>query len=259
MHSSISRTLKVLAPFAASLGLLLAPAGASAADFGKVRGWWPLNEGRGQTAHDWSGQRNHGTLGSTPGADANDPTWIKGIFYGSGLNFGGDDFVSIPDSDALEPQRFTLSLWTRAAQSPGQFSYLLAKGSNQCVAASYGLWTASNGGVEFYIWNGHDLVRSASASSERIWDGRWHNLSATYDGTTARLYLDGVSLGNPPGSADPISYDQPDGTTSFGGYRGSCDLLFSGDIDRVMLFDKVLPVEQIWERFGFVLNKPTFE
>jgi len=36
-----------------------------------------------------------------------------------------------------------------------------------------------------------------------------------------------------------------------------CDLLFTGDIDQVMLFDKVLPIKQIWDRFGFILNKPT--
>lgn len=55
-------------------------------------------------AHDWSGHGNHGQLGSTPGVDNNDPTWIRGIFgLGYGLNFSGDDFVAIPDSDALEP------------------------------------------------------------------------------------------------------------------------------------------------------------
>jgi len=258
MRPSLRRTAKVLVPLVATLGLLAAPASASAFDFGKVRGWWPLNEGRGQTAYDWSGNRNHGMLGSTPRVDANDPTWIKGIFWGSGLNFGGDDFVSIRDSNALEPQTFTLSLWVRAPQSPGPFKYLIAKGSNQCVAASYGIWTASNGGIEFYVWNGRDLVRSGSTPNE-IWDGRWHNVTATYDGFSAKLYRDGKDLGAPPGSPDPITYDQPDGVTSIGGYRASCDLLFSGDIDQVMMFDKVLPVEQIWARWGFILSRPTYQ
>ena len=251
------RTASVLAPLLAAAALLAAPAGASALDFGKVKGWWPLNEGRGQTVYDWSGKRNHGMLGSTRGADAHDPSWIKGIFWGSGLSFGGDDFVQIPDSGALEQSTFTLSLWARAPQSPGPFSYLIAKGSTECVAASYGLWTSSNGGIEFYIFDGNNLVRSGSASADRIWDGRWHNLSATYDGTNARLYLDGKSLGEPLGSPDPVVYDMADGATTIGGYRGSCDLLFNGDVDEVMLFNKVLPIEQIWSRWGFILGRPT--
>ena len=31
-----------------------------------------------------------------------------------------------------------------------------------------------------------------------IWDGRWHNVTATWDGSNARLYLDGKSLGETP-------------------------------------------------------------
>jgi hypothetical protein len=74
-----------------------------------------------------------------------------------------------------------------------------------------------------------------------------------------KLYLDGRDLGDVPGSSDPLVYDQPDGTTSIGGYRGSCDLLFSGDIDQVMLFDKVLPIPQIWARYGSSLGLPTLQ
>jgi hypothetical protein len=258
MLPSARRTLKVLAPIAAMLGLMVAPTGASATgiDIGKVRGWWPLNEGKGQTVYDWSSYRNHGTLGSTPGVDANDPSWIKGIFWGSALNFSGDDFISIPDSDALKPQKFTISLWTRAPQSPGQFKYLLAKGSDGCISSSYGIWTASSGGIEFYVWNGHDFVRAAGTANG-IWDGRWHNVSATYDGFQSKLYLDGKSLGDAPGSVDPLVYTQPNGAPTLGGYRGSCDLLFNGDLDQVMIFDKVLPIELIWQRFGSILGQPT--
>jgi hypothetical protein len=255
MISIVRRTAKVLAPTVVSLGLAAAPAGATTPDIGKIRGWWPMNEGRGQTIYDWSGQGNHGTLGSTPGADANDPSWIKGIFWGSALNFSGDDFVTIPSDGSLAPNQFTVSLWARAPQSPGQFKYLVAKGSNQCVSASWGLWTSSAGGLEFYIYNGQGIVRANSVTP--MWDGRWHNISATWDGSNASLFIDGVRQNPPTSSPLPIDYSAPNGTTTFGGYRGSCDLLFTGDIDQVMLFDKVLPIESIWDRWGFILNKPT--
>ena len=255
MHSSVRRTAKVLAPILVTLGLVATPAQATGIDIGKVRGWWPMNEGKGQTVYDWSGYRNHGTLGSTPGADANDPAWIKGIFWGSALNFSGDDFVSIPSSGSLAPTKFTVSLWTRAPQSPGQFKYLLAKGSNACVSASYGLWTSSAGGLEFYVWNGNGIVRANTI--DPIWDGRWHNVTATWDGANAQVFIDGKSQGAATSSPAPIDYSAPDGTTTFGGYRGTCDLLFTGDIDQIMLFDKVLPVELIWQRFGSILGQPT--
>ena len=98
------KTVRVI-PALAVLFSLAVPAAASAAsiDF-PLRGWWPLNEGKGQTVYDWSGKGNNGFLGSTPQADSNDPSWTKGIFFGSALNFGGDDFISVNDSNTLEPQ-----------------------------------------------------------------------------------------------------------------------------------------------------------
>jgi hypothetical protein len=39
-------------------------------------GYWQFNEGSGQTTADVSGNGNTGTLGSTAGADVNDPAWI---------------------------------------------------------------------------------------------------------------------------------------------------------------------------------------
>jgi hypothetical protein len=48
-----------------------------------------FNEGSGQVLHDYSGNNNHGVLGSTTGADTNDPTWT-----GKGASFTTDDYIS---------------------------------------------------------------------------------------------------------------------------------------------------------------------
>src|ERR1700742_1280078 len=77
---------------------LAAPASANAGVLDTVRGWWPMYEGSGQVVHDLSGHGNNGQLGSTPGVDDNDPSWIKGVLFGSALHFDGRDFVRIPDS-----------------------------------------------------------------------------------------------------------------------------------------------------------------
>lgn len=48
------------------------------------------NEGTGQTLTDYSAHGNNGTLGTTAGADTNDPAWGP-----AGLTFGGDDLVMV--------------------------------------------------------------------------------------------------------------------------------------------------------------------
>ena len=231
------------------------PATASAAYDWPLGGWWPMNEGRGQTIYDWSGNGNHGQLGSTAGVDANDPSWIRGRFFGSALNFGGDDFVRIRSSKALEPEKVTVSLWFRGNGSPGTYKYLIAKGGDNCTAASYGLETGWNGGLWFYIWNGTQQIGSGYADPS-VWDGKWHHAAGTFDGTLTKLFIDGKEVGEGSSSPAVIDYSLPEEATTVGGYRGTCELLFNGDIDNVKVWNKALPIADIWRRLAELFGRP---
>ena len=140
---------RLIAVGALAVGLA-APATANAGVLDSVQGWWPMYEGSGQTIHDLSGKGNNGTLGSTAGADDNDPSWIRGVLFGSALRFGGDDFVRIPTSPALAPANLTVSAWIRGTAG-GAYKYVLAKGANGCNAASYGIYTDADGLLRFYV------------------------------------------------------------------------------------------------------------
>jgi hypothetical protein len=234
---------------------LAVPAAASAAVDFPLRAWWPLNEGRGQTVYDWSGKGNNGFLGSTPQTDANDPSWTKGIFGTSALRFGDDDFVSVNDSNSLEPQQITVGAWIKASQSPGTFRYILAKGSDQCIASSYGLMTGWHGGLQFYVWSdGHQLLSAWHDAS--LYDGKWHHVAGTFDGTLTKLFVVGKDMGEGSSSSGTIDYVGPSGSTTIGGYHGSCDLMFAGDIDEVHIWSLALPVDQIWKKWGWLLGQP---
>jgi Concanavalin A-like lectin/glucanases superfamily len=204
-----------------------------------------MNERSGQTVYDWSGNGNNGVLGSTPGVDSNDPTWIKGIFnVGSALRFDGDDFVSIPDSPSLRPEKLTVSAWFRADTSPGPLNYIVAKGSDFCQASSFALYTGSTGGLAFYIYDGTNWVGSPVADPS-VWDGKWHNAAGTYDGNTVRLFIDGRQIGTGTPSNITINYDLPRAAATLGAYEGSCELFLHGDVDGVSLWDRALPVSDI--------------
>ena len=87
-----------------------------------------------------------------------------------------------------------------------------------------------------------------------MWDGKWHNASGTFDGSTVRLFIDGKEIGSgmPRGGA-PIGYGTPAGNTTLGAYGGTCDLSLTGDLDEVSIWKKALPIAEIWKKAAFLL------
>jgi len=238
----------LLAVVTAAVALAM-PATASADSFNfPLVGWWPLNEGSGQTVRDWSGRGNNGYLGSTTSADANDPSWIPGVFAGSALRFDGvDDWVTIPSSSSLEPQNLTVAAWFRSSSPPGSYRYIVGKGSQQCDTGTFGLYTGAGGGLAFYIADttSHYFVTPEAPYS--YYDGNWHHLAGTFDGSKVKLFIDGNLISSAAASG-PIKYDLADRTAQIGGYGPNCNanLQLGGDVDGVQIWSQALPVDTIW-------------
>ncbi len=141
----------------------------------------------------------------------------------------------------------TVSAWIKHAGSPGDFSYVVAKGANGCIAASYGLYSGSDGGLEFYVSQGHGSVYARSPDAgQRVWDGNWHLAVGTYDGSTIRLYVDGVEVGTGTPWPGSLEYLLPNSNDFYiGNYPGCADHEFLGAIDDVMVWNRTLGAAEI--------------
>ena len=242
---------------AVAAACLIAPSASIAS--GPLAGWWPMNEGSGQTVYDWSGNDNHGTLGSTPGVDANDPAWTNGMSgAGRALAFDGEDFVTIPASRSLEPRRLTVSTWLKRDTTPGLFKYIVAKGGQACDSASYGMYTGSQGGLAFYVFDGTNYFVSPEAP-ESVWNGKWRNAAGTFDGSKVRLYVDGrqVGSGTPVPAGTAIAYPLENGGGGFGDYpnHACANLKLHGDIDTVRIWNQALPIDLYWAIARSLFNR----
>ncbi len=232
--------------------ILLTAAAPAGANF-LPAGMWSFNEGRGTVAYDVSGHRDNGHLEGLA-------QWTQGRFQG-GLNFdGAAAAVDVPDSPALEPATVTVSVWVNSSASPGSYKYILAKGANGCLAASYGLYTGANGGLQFYVASNQGLFWTLSPSAgQSVWDGQWHNVIGTYDGSTVRLYVDGRQVGEGTQDNSPIAYGLPTSNDLLiGDYAGCAGLDFNGSIDEVKVFDRALNPLEIATGYQFSRWLPTY-
>lgn len=230
---------RTIALFGALLALaLIAPA--ANANTGPV-GRWQLNEGGGSVAVDSSGNGDSGTL-------LGGSSWTRGP-SGAALTFDGvSGAVRVPDAPQLEPSAaVSVAAWVARTGSPGNYRYMVAKGGHGCVAASWGLYSGPNGGLQFYISRGHgtSYARTADAGPG-VWDGQWHMAVGTFDGTTIRLYVDGAQVGSGTVYPGPIEYQLSDANELFVGDYPSCaDKDFGGTISDVRIWNRALGATEV--------------
>jgi hypothetical protein len=158
---------------------------------------------------------------------------------GQAFHFANQGFVAAAPSATLQPVNVTAAAWVRSATPPGAFAYILSQGAIGCGFASYALYTGANGGLQFYASDGNSPTLSADAGPS-VWDGNWHFVLGTLEGSTPRLYVDGAAVGPAVPMANPINYQYPVTSFAIGAYRGTCDLRFTGDIDDVQIYSRTL-------------------
>jgi hypothetical protein len=228
-------------------------AGAAQADDSVVVGQWRFDEGAGQVAVDDGPFGLDGRLGASNGVDARDPARIAG-HSGGALRFDGRTFVRLPTSDQLAPATTTLEAVVRADGSPGHYRYIISRGAQECLAGSYGLYSAADGGMAFYVFDGTSYRISAAAAPADIWDGAWHHVAGVFDGGFLRLYIDGRPVGSPFAAPLTIAYALTSSDMYFGTYEGSCSLPLRGDVDGVRIWrgplapDYIAQLSDAWLR-----------
>ena len=118
---------------------------------------------------------------------------VKGP-YGNAIDLNKQDqWVQVYRADAVEISgtglTLTLDLMPRHYNASG--GYLITKGENQ-----FGLKQQGTDNLLFYIDNGSKQTLTAPLPAD--WEGKWHNVTATYDGAAMRIFIDGAEAASKP-------------------------------------------------------------
>jgi hypothetical protein len=194
-----------------------------------------LGETAGTTAADGIAGRQGTYVG---GATLNQTGALDGDSDGAVTLDGADDGVVVPYSTTLNPSQFSLEAWARPTVGVGW----------QAVATN---WEGpnSNGGFSLWIDDGNNWSAWASSPSGTIWEvtgghavlGQWVHLVETYDGTTLRLYVNGVLAGHADGPYTPQSTQPFRIGQGAPGYESP----FQGTIDEVAVYGHALSQDRV--------------
>jgi hypothetical protein len=215
----------------------------------QLLGYWKFDEEEGMFVKDDSSHNNHGKLDLGSGSVLPSRIASSHLF---GLRFNGLNSVNIPRSPSLEPDTLTVMAWVKGNR-PQDLAYILSKGADSTTAASFALYSGNNNGLIFYIYDGDSYYSSPEISvPDEIWNNEWFHVAGSYDGSSVRLYINGLEVGSGTAISTSIKYDLPtDQALLIGSYFGSSG--FVGDIDEVMIWRGAMTTEEISE---FVVNNP---
>lgn len=200
-----------------------------------------LEEGSGTLVSDASGQGNDGTLVNGPvfGVDTADGSAF-------GLRFDGvDDYVDLGTFDAAGTG-LTLASWFKADSYPGDPRLISKATSTEENGHVFMLsTTASDGATRL---RGRLKVGGATttliATTGNLDTGVWHHAALTHDGTTLRLYLDGVEVGSTALSG--VVDQNPSVAVAVGSQpAGAGGQHFDGLIDDVRILQRALTAAEI--------------
>jgi hypothetical protein len=193
--------------------------------------YYPLDEGTGTIAADLSGNAHDGTLpdGGT--------SWIPWGAINGAINIDGSNGsdIKLGSWDPSEGTgQLSVAMWIKWSGTGNQNQGLLSKraGGWSVDNMLFGLRvTQSDAGIRLH--HAGTMVAVAGALTPVV--GQWAHVAATFDGTTGRLYVNGVEIGSGPFSLG----NDPAAEMRIGSYNNDSPC-YNGDIDEVRLYNRAL-------------------
>jgi len=166
------------------------------ADLGRgLVGYWPLDEGTGATAYDWSGSGDNGTLNAST-------TWGVGQVDGTAASFPSSSSANIttsPNNQVNINDNLTISFWLQGASTTGAYAAIVA--NDPTFTTGYMVARAATT-TNVYI----RLDTSAGTNQNggvigNAFNGNWNQVVWTISSGTVKGYLNGSLWGE---TAAPI-------------------------------------------------------
>jgi hypothetical protein len=202
-------------------------------------GLWPLDDAATSTAAAAPGA----TAGRYQGSHAPATSGPLAAQGGPGASFDGtSSAVTVPpDGSGSGTSPYTFELWARPTSVDGVYRFLISH--EETIAGKRegtGVWL-SKSGLGFERWSGG--VGTSITDAKGLPLDTWSQISASFDGTTMRLYVDGVLVGSRATIAPLSAVSGPlviGAGAPRGGQANARTGFFAGDLADVALYPAAL-------------------
>jgi uncharacterized repeat protein (TIGR01451 family) len=192
--------------------------------------WWPgETDGRDLT-------------GANPATPQGNVTLVPAM-VGQGFHFDGtNSYLQVADSPSLRPEVFTIDAWVKFDSLESLPQVLLSKFDTQNNTAGYMLY-ATPGEVEpvfEFMLGSASYTFYLTAWSPEITAGVFYHVAATWDGTTARLYVNGALEAEEMPDWSGYGYDTQSLPLLIGGGDPNYIAWLAGTLDDVEFYGRAL-------------------
>jgi len=203
---------------------------------------WTLDEGSGTEAKDSWGSDN-GTISGATWRDSNN------CVSSNCLSFDGvDDYVDCGSNENLNMKDgSTMSAWVKRT-SIDAVHRILHKGGQSNVALDYTFGFGASNTVFFYASKSTSSTVGVR-TNQAYTTNEWLYIVGTYNGTTYRIYVNGVEMPTQGATGTNTST-----SSLFIGARNDGDQHMNGYIDDVKIYDTALTLSQIKQNYVVGLN-----
>jgi hypothetical protein len=197
------------------------------------------------TILDWAAQ----PIGDKEEAEGATATYMENGAFGKAVRFNGiNESVKLPDSGLMEPQdEITISAWVRPEKIDDHVGHQVYRKEGGDANRQMLAIKKEGHALTFGLTTGGRYKElEAPVDPARIKDGNWHLVTATYDGSAKKVYLDGKLLAETPAAGVIGSRERRNGNASiFIGSSCGKSEFYMGGIDDFRMYDCALTGEQV--------------
>ena len=157
-----------------------------------------------------------------------------------------DDKITFPNNAVFNhTSELTIESWVKFDGNSADF--IFEKGN---VNTQYSLFSHGTDIVfrTYHAGDGGYDTLSPSKTTAGIINGVWHHIVGSWDGSTKRIYVDGVDIGSKSKSGALTTTSQGAAIGAFGGT--SSGYYFGGDIAIVRIYNKGLSQDEVLQNFN---------